>query len=157
MALDRSQDDASFLAELERTVVRCEVLLAGGAYLRVQAGAGGVDACAWAEMLLRMYTRWVERRSFSAEVIAGWRHEQAGLHEVLVHITGPFAHAWLAGETGVHRLVRISPFDASGRRCTAFAAVDVLPEFGDAEGIDIRPDELVLQTFRTGGPGGQFL
>jgi peptide chain release factor 2 len=157
MALDRSEEDSSFLRELEQTIVRCEALLAGGAYLRVQAGAGGVDACDWAEMLLRMYTRWVEQHSFAAEIIAGQRHEQAGLLEATLHITGLFAHGWLAGETGIHRLVRISPFGAAGRRCTAFAAVDVLPEFGDREGTDIPPEELVRTTFRTGGPGGQFL
>jgi peptide chain release factor 2 len=128
---------------------------ASNAYLKIQAGTGGTEACDWAEMLLRMYTRWAERNRFSAELVDEDRNEEAGIRSATLRVVGDYAFGHLQSETGVHRLVRISPFDANARRQTSFAAVDVLPELDDSIQIDIKPDDLVRQTFRSGGPGGQ--
>jgi peptide chain release factor 2 len=128
---------------------------ASNAYLRIQAGTGGTEACDWAQMLLRMYARWAERHGFQAEIVDELRNEEAGIRSATLYVKGDYAFGHLQGEAGVHRLVRISPFDANARRQTSFAAVDVMPEIeGDIE-IEIKPDELVRQTFRSGGPGGQ--
>ncbi len=125
------------------------------AFLRVQAGAGGAEACDWAQMLLRMYTRWAERGRYKVELLDEVRSEEAGLRSATIKIEGDNAYGYLQSETGVHRLVRISPFDSNSRRQTSFAAVDVTPEIDDTIFIDIKPDDLVRQTFRSGGPGGQ--
>jgi peptide chain release factor 2 len=128
---------------------------ASNAYLKIQAGTGGTEACDWAQMLLRMYTRWAERQGFTAELVDEDRNEEAGIRSATLYIQGDYAYGNLQSETGVHRLVRISPFDANARRQTSFAAVDVLPELDNTIEIDIKPDDLVRQTFRSGGPGGQ--
>ncbi len=125
------------------------------AFLRVQAGAGGAEACDWAQMLLRMYSRWAERNGYKVEMLDEVRSEEAGLRSATIKIEGDNAYGYLQSETGVHRLVRISPFDSNARRQTSFAAVDVTPEIDDTISIDIKPDDLVRQTFRSGGPGGQ--
>jgi peptide chain release factor 2 len=128
---------------------------ASNAYLRIQAGTGGTEACDWAQMLLRLYARWAERHGYQAEIVDELRNEEAGIRSATLHVKGEYAFGHLQSEAGVHRLVRISPFDANARRQTSFAAVDVMPEIeGDIE-IEIKPDELVRQTFRSGGPGGQ--
>jgi peptide chain release factor 2 len=128
---------------------------ASNAYVRVQAGTGGTEACDWAEMLLRMYTRWAERNGFEVEMVDELRNEEAGIRSATVKVNGDYAFGYLQGEAGVHRLVRISPFDANARRQTSFAAVDVTPDIEGTINIEIRDDELERQTFRSGGPGGQ--
>jgi peptide chain release factor 2 len=128
---------------------------ASNAFLRIQAGTGGTEACDWAQMLMRMYTRWAERHGFQAELVDELRNEEAGIRSATLRVVGDYAYGYLQGESGVHRLVRISPFDANARRQTSFAAVDVMPEIDGSIEIDIRPDDLERQTFRSGGPGGQ--
>jgi len=128
---------------------------ASNAFLRVQAGTGGTEACDWAQMLLRMYARWAERHGFQTELIDELRNDEAGIRSATIRVVGEYAYGYLQSETGVHRLVRISPFDANARRQTSFAGVDVTPEIEGNIEIDIRPDDVTTQTFRSGGPGGQ--
>jgi peptide chain release factor 2 len=128
---------------------------ASSAYLKIQAGTGGTEACDWAQMLMRMYTRWAERHGYEVELVDELRNEEAGIRNATLHISGDYAYGYLQSETGVHRLVRISPFDANARRHTSFAAVDVTPDIEGTIHIEIRPDELERETFRSGGPGGQ--
>jgi peptide chain release factor 2 len=128
---------------------------ASNAYLRIQAGTGGTEACDWAQMLVRMYARWAERHDYQVELVDELRNEEAGIRSATLRIVGDDAYGYLQSESGVHRLVRISPFDANSRRQTSFAAVDVMPEIEGTIEIDIRPDELKRDTFRSGGPGGQ--
>jgi peptide chain release factor 2 len=125
------------------------------AFVTIHAGAGGTEACDWAEMLLRMYLMWAESKKYSAQITDRLDGGAAGIQEATVHIKGEYAYGYLRGETGVHRLVRISPFDAAGRRQTSFASVDVLPEIDDSIDIVLRDDELKRDVFRSGGPGGQ--
>ncbi len=125
-------------------------------YLSIHAGAGGTEACDWAEMLLRMYTRWTERRGYKARMVDQLENESAGIRSATLKIEGPFAYGYLKSEIGVHRLVRISPFDASGSRHTSFAAVDVTPEFEASDSdVEIPEKELEIKTSSAGGPGGQ--
>jgi peptide chain release factor 2 len=128
---------------------------ASDAFVKIQAGTGGTEACDWAQMLMRMYTRWAERHGLQVELIDELRNEEAGIRSATLKISGDYAYGYLQSETGVHRLVRISPFDANARRQTSFAAVDVTPDIEGTIEIDIRPDDLERQTFRSGGPGGQ--
>jgi len=128
------------------------------AFLTIQAGAGGTEACDWAGMLLRMYARWIEHRGFEATMVESLSGEEAGFKSVTLDVKGPFAYGYLKSEVGIHRLVRISPFDAAARRHTSFASVDVAPQFGDQDvDIEIDEKELRIDTFRSGGPGGQHL
>src|SRR5947209_2559278 len=106
-------------------------------------------------MVMRMYTRWAERHGYQVELVDELRNEEAGIRNATLHVLGDYAYGYLQSETGVHRLVRISPFDANARRQTSFAAVDVTPDIEGTIEIDIRPDDLERQTFRSGGPGGQ--
>src|SRR5207244_5218731 len=128
---------------------------ASNAFVKIQAGTGGTDACDWAQMLLRLYGRWAEDHGYQAEIIDELRNEEAGIRSATLHVKGEYAYGYLQGESGVHRLVRISPFDANARRQTSLAAVDVTPEIEGKIEIDIRPEDLERQTFRSGGPGGQ--
>ena len=128
---------------------------ASNAFVKVQAGGGGTEACDWAQMLVRMYTRWAERHGYTAELIDELRNEEAGIRNATLHIKGDYAYGYLQSETGVHRLVRISPFDANARRHTSFAAVDVTPDIEGSINIEIKDDDLERETFRSGGPGGQ--
>jgi len=125
------------------------------AIMTIKPGAGGTESQDWAEMLLRMYLRWAERRGFGASVVDRSEGEEAGIKSATVLFEGPNAYGLLAGETGIHRLVRISPFDQAARRHTSFASVFTIPEVDDTIEIDIKPDELKLDTFRAGGHGGQ--
>jgi len=128
------------------------------AYLTVQAGEGGTDSADWADMLLRMYLRWCEKRGFKMEVLEKSESEIAGIRNATIHIKGDYAYGYLKGETGNHRLIRISPFDAAGRRQTSFAAVDVLPDMGEAVNVDINWDADVREdTYRASGAGGQHV
>jgi peptide chain release factor 2 len=143
------------LADFEMQAMLSGPQDACNAYLKIQAGTGGTEACDWANMLLRMYARWAERHGYQAEIIDELRNDEAGIRSATLHIVGDFAFGHLQSEGGVHRLVRISPFDANARRQTSFAAVDVMPEIEGTIEIEIRPDELKRDTFRSGGPGGQ--
>jgi peptide chain release factor 2 len=125
------------------------------AFLTVHAGAGGTEACDWAEMLLRMYLMWAESKGFATQITDREEGSAAGIQDATVHIKGDYAYGYLRGEAGVHRLVRISPFDANSRRQTSFASVDVLPEVDDTIDIVLKDDELKRDVFRCGGPGGQ--
>jgi peptide chain release factor 2 len=128
---------------------------AGDCYFSIHAGAGGTESCDWAEMLLRMYLRYFERNGYDAAEYDRVSGEEAGVRSVTLHVSGPYAYGCLSCERGVHRLVRISPFDAQSRRHTSFASVDVLPELEDVE-IRIDWDKDVREdTYRSGGPGGQ--
>jgi peptide chain release factor 2 len=125
------------------------------AFVTLHAGAGGTEACDWADMLMRMYLRWAESKGFSAEITDREEGGAAGIQEATVHIKGEYAYGYLRGETGVHRLVRISPFDSNARRHTSFASVDVLPEVDETIDIVLRDEDLKRDVFRSGGPGGQ--
>ena len=127
------------------------------AFLDVQAGAGGTEAQDWAEMLLRMYLRWAERRGFQAEILEASPGEVAGIKSATVHVQGPYAFGWLRTETGIHRLVRKSPFDSGNRRHTSFAAVFVSPEIDDDVDIEINPADLRVDVYRASGAGGQHV
>jgi len=126
-------------------------------YLDIQAGSGGTEAQDWAEMLLRMYLRWAERRGWKAELIEVSAGEVAGIKSATVHITGDHAFGWCRTETGVHRLVRKSPFDSGNRRHTSFAAVFASPEVDDDISIDIDPSDLRIDVYRASGAGGQHV
>ena len=124
------------------------------AILSIHPGAGGTESQDWAQMLMRMYLRWCERAGFKAEVVDLLPGEEAGIKSATIEVTGEYAYGYLKGEAGVHRLVRISPFDASSRRQTSFASVAVTPEVDDVE-VNIREDEIRVDVFRASGPGGQ--
>ena len=123
--------------------------------MTIKPGAGGTESQDWASILLRMYLRWAERKGFNATVLDETPGEEAGIKNATVQISGENAYGLLTGETGVHRLVRISPFDQAARRHTSFASVFVIPEVDDRIEINIRPEDLKLDTFRSGGKGGQ--
>jgi peptide chain release factor 2 len=127
------------------------------AILTISAGAGGTEATDWAEMLLRMYLRWAERHRFATEIIDQQEGEQAGLKSVTVEVDGRRAYGWLRAERGVHRLVRISPFDSQKRRQTTFALVEILPEVDDDIEIELDWDEIRVDTYRSQGAGGQHV
>jgi peptide chain release factor 2 len=149
------------LAEVAKTR-EIESLLSGeadgrDAFMEINAGSGGTEAQDWAEILLRMYTRWAEARKFKIEVLDRSDGEQAGIKSVSLQISGPNAYGWLKTESGVHRLVRISPFDSAARRHTSFASVWVYPVVDDTIEIEINPADLKVDTFRASGAGGQHV
>ena len=125
-----------------------------GVYLSIHAGSGGTEACDWASMLLRMYTRWAERRGFKYEIV-DMLEAEGGIKSVTLEINGAYAYGYLNGESGVHRLVRISPFDSNARRHTSFASVYILPILDDTVNVEIKPDEIRIDTYRSSGAGGQ--
>jgi len=127
------------------------------AFLDIQSGSGGTEAQDWAEMILRMYLRWGEKRGFGMELVECSAGDVAGIKSATVHVTGEYAYGWLRTETGVHRLVRKSPFDSGNRRHTSFAAVFVSPEIDDDIVIDINPADLRIDTYRASGAGGQHV
>lgn len=152
------------LAKLERDVDRLELasLLNGeydssNAILSIHPGAGGTESQDWAEMLLRMYTRWADSRGYDVEVLDYQPGEEAGIKSVTILVSGLNAYGYLKAEKGVHRLVRISPFDASGRRHTSFTSVDVMPEISDDVDLEIKPEDLRIDTYRASGAGGQHV
>ena len=145
------------LAELEFRRMFSGDMDANSAYLDIQSGAGGTEAQDWAEMILRMYLRWAEAHEFKAEVIEASAGEVAGIKSATVHISGEYAYGWLRTETGVHRLVRKSPFDSGNRRHTSFASVFVSPEVDDDIDIEINPSELRIDVYRASGAGGQHV
>lgn len=142
--------------------LKLETLLNGpydrnNAIISLHAGAGGTEAMDWASMLLRMYTRWAEAKGYEVKTLDFLPGEEAGIKSVTLQIIGENAYGYLKTEKGVHRLVRISPFDASGRRHTSFVSLDVLPELENDIELDIRPEDLKIETFRAGGAGGQHV
>ena len=152
------------LSSLEKDVeaLRLETLLNGpydsnNAIIEIHAGAGGTEAMDWASMLLRMYTRWCESKGYKVETLDLLPGEEAGVKSVTLQVAGENAYGYLKAEKGVHRLVRISPFDASGRRHTSFASLEVMPEIEDDEDLDIKPEDLRIDTYRAGGAGGQHV
>ncbi len=150
----------AFVADIDAKEIR--TLLSGehdraNAFLTIHPGAGGTESQDWAEMLLRMYLRWAERRGFHTEIIDYQPGEEAGLKSATVLVSGEYAFGLLAAEVGIHRLVRISPFDANARRHTSFAAVHAMPEVDDAIQIDIREEDLRIDTYRSSGAGGQHI
>ncbi len=171
MELGEAEDDETVVAEaegalrdLKKEVSRreLEALLSGEAdrfdtYLEVHAGAGGTESQDWASMLLRMYTRWAERRGFKVEFLEETQGEEAGIKSATVQISGHNAYGWLKTESGVHRLVRISPFDSNARRHTSFSSVAVFPVVDDTIKIDIKESDVRVDTMRSGGAGGQHV
>lgn len=127
------------------------------AYFSIHAGAGGTESCDWASMLLRMYRRWIERRGFTDEVIDIQQGDEAGIKSVTLKVTGEFAYGYLKAEQGVHRLVRISPFDSNSRRHTSFASVELFPELNEDIDIEIEEKDLRVDTYRASGAGGQHV
>jgi peptide chain release factor 2 len=130
---------------------------AHSAFLDIQAGAGGTEAQDWADMLMRMYLRWAEARAYKVEVVDESRGEVAGIKGATLRIDGPYAYGWLRTETGVHRLVRKSPFDSGNRRHTSFASVFVSPEVDEDINIDLNPADIETDTYRASGAGGQHV
>lgn len=164
-----AQEDGSLESELSGEVDKAERLYdrfelmammsgkndASDAIVSIKPGAGGTDACDWAEILYRMYMRWAQRHGFTVEEQDLESNLEAGIQSVTFKISGEYAYGYMQSETGVHRLVRISPFGSGDTRQTSFAAVDVVPEIPDDIEIEIRESDLIMQTFSTGGPGGQ--
>ena len=165
------EDDASLLPEVEESFHRLESSLeeanlatlltgeydANNAILTLHAGAGGTEAQDWCQMLYRMYTRWAERHSFTVKTLDYEDGDEAGLKSAAISIEGENAYGFLRSENGVHRLVRISPFDANARRQTSFAAVEVMPEIEDDNSVEIRQEDIEMQVYRASGAGGQHV
>jgi peptide chain release factor 2 len=147
----------ALLADLELATILTGELDRNNAILSINAGAGGTEACDWAEMLLRMYSLWADQHRYHLQVVDSVPGEEAGFRNVTARVEGLHAYGYLKAELGVHRLVRISPYDANKRRHTSFAAVDVVPEVDDSIDIDIKPDDLRVETFRSSGAGGQHV
>ncbi|ADO44991.1 peptide chain release factor 2 [Hydrogenobacter thermophilus TK-6] len=145
------------IRDLEIKTFLSEEMDKNNAYLTVQAGAGGTEACDWASMLLRMYRRWAEKHGYEVEVIDINPDDVAGIKSATLLIKGPYAYGYLKGESGVHRLVRISPFDANARRHTSFASVSVVPQIDEKINIEIREEDIQMETFRASGAGGQYV
>ena len=169
IALSKETDDIEFAREanndfhaITKELDQFELIIlldkptdASNAYLNIQAGAGGTEACDWAEMLLRMYTRWAESKGFSVTNVDYQDGDGAGCRTASLKIDGPYAYGYLKSERGVHRLVRISPFDAAGKRHTSFSAIDVTPEISKDINIEIPDSDVEISTARSGGAGGQ--
>lgn len=160
LSADLSREAADLSALLDR--VEIESFLSGphdkcNAILTIHAGAGGTESCDWAEMLLRMYMRWAERRGYETSLEDMQPGEEAGFSRVTFRIIGPNAYGYAKAERGVHRLVRISPFDANKRRHTSFASVDVIAEVEDDIDIDVKEEDLKIDTYRSSGAGGQHV
>ena len=171
LEMSEEEGDAEALGEIEQQIKdlvaayeRFEVksLLsgphdAGNAYMSIHAGAGGTESCDWAAMLARMYSRWMEENDYEFKVIESTPGDEAGFRGLTLYVKGPLAYGYLRTEIGVHRLVRISPYDSNKRRHTSFASVDVVPEIDDEIEIEINPDDLRVDTYRSSGAGGQHV
>ncbi|WZL77502.1 peptide chain release factor 2 [Eubacteriales bacterium mix99] len=169
--LGQEMEDSSVVEEVQGNVeqlekdvekMRLNALLKGpydasNAIVSLHAGAGGTEAMDWTSMLLRMYTRWCESKEYEVKTLDFLPGEEAGVKSVTLHVIGENAYGYLKAEKGVHRLVRISPFDSSGRRHTSFASLDVMPELEDDNTIEIRPEDLRVDTYRSSGAGGQHV
>ncbi len=155
-----SQMMEEFEAELEN--IRITTLLSGeyddnNAILRLNAGAGGTESCDWCSMLYRMYCRWADKKGFAIEVLDYLDGEEAGIKSVTIQVNGEKAYGYLKSEHGVHRLVRISPFNAAGKRQTSFVSCDIMPDIKEDLDVDINPDDLRIDTYRSSGAGGQHI
>lgn len=171
VALAAEEQDESILPEIEKMVtelnkkvdqVELETMLSEpddgrNAIMTIHPGAGGTESQDWAQILMRMYLRWMERNGMQSEVISILDGEEAGIKEVSIEVKGPYAYGYLKSEAGIHRLVRISPFDANHRRHTSFASVFVYPEIEDDITVEINPDDLRIDTYRASGAGGQHV
>ena len=171
LALAIEEDDQDTVNEIEIDVAAFEKRVAAlefrrmfsgemdssNAYVDIQSGAGGTEAQDWADMILRMYLRWAEAHGFKGEVIEASAGEVAGIKSATIHISGEYAYGWLRTETGVHRLVRKSPFDSGNRRHTSFASVFVSPEVDDDIDIEVDPSDLRIDVYRASGAGGQHV
>lgn len=169
--IEMAAEDESFVAEVPPEVERLEAdiealklkaLLSGahdasGAIITIRARDGGTDANDWAEMLLRMYLQWAQKNDYKSELIDRQDNEEAGINNATIAVRGPMAYGYLRGETGIHRLVRISPFNSEGKRQTSFAAVDVSPEISDSVDIEINESDVRTDTYRASGAGGQHV
>ena len=158
LSADLERELQELIAEVDKASL--EAQLSGpyderDAVLAISAGVGGTDAADWAQMLVRMYVRWAERHGFKAEIVETTPGEEAGIRSATLTVEGPYAYGYLKTERGTHRLVRISPFDFQKRRQTSFALVDPTPQVQDDAEIEIRPDELKIDTYRATGAGGQ--
>lgn len=165
------ENDASLIPEIQEELddfagklesMRIRTLLSGEydsnhAILKLNAGAGGTESCDWAGMLYRMYTRWAERKGFSVEVLDYLDGDEAGIKSVTFQVNGENAYGYLKSEKGVHRLVRISPFNAQGKRQTSFVSLDVMPDIEDDIDIEVNADDLRIDTYRSSGAGGQHI
>lgn len=165
------EEDESLIPEVQSEMdefvrnfenLRIKTLLSGeydkdNAILKLNAGAGGTESCDWASMLYRMYTRWAEKKGFSVEVLDYLDGDEAGIKSVTFQINGENAYGYLKSEKGVHRLVRISPFNAQGKRQTSFVSLDVMPDIEDEIDIEINADDLRIDTYRSSGAGGQHI
>src|ERR1700760_3020558 len=164
-ATQRQHAETELAAEHERLVKKLEEFelrqfLSGpedrsNAFVTIHSGAGGTESCDWADMLLRMYQRWIERSGYKSQTVDIQQGEEVGVKSVTLLVSGEYAYGHLQTERGVHRLVRISPFDANKRRHTSFASVDVVAEIADTAPIEINPADIEVDTFRSGGKGGQ--
>jgi len=169
--IEMAEDDEEFAAEVPPHLDRLETMVAdlelkalldgpfdsSNAIVSINARDGGTDANDWAEMLLRMYLNWAKDHDYEAELLDRQDNEEAGIQSAAIAVRGPMAYGYLKGESGIHRLVRISPFNAEGKRQTSFAAVDVSPEVSDEVNIEIRDEDIEEQVFRSSGPGGQHV
>ncbi|MDD5085798.1 MAG: peptide chain release factor 2 [Candidatus Omnitrophica bacterium] len=157
---DIKRDTDKLLAEVEMLEFQqllSDPLDSHDAIVSINAGAGGTESCDWVEMLLRMYLRWTERRDYKASIVDILAGEEAGVKNVTFMVQGPYAYGYLRAECGVHRLVRISPFDANKRRHTSFASVDAIPSVEEEAEIEIKEADLKIDTYRAGGAGGQHV
>ena len=169
--IEMADEDESFAAEVPGEVEKLEIaieqlklqaLLSGrhdslGAILTINARDGGTDANDWAEMLLRMYIQWAQKNGYDSSLIDRQDNEEAGINNATIAIRGPMAYGYLRGETGMHRLVRISPFNSEGKRQTSFAAVDVSPEISDSADVEVNESDVRVDTYRASGAGGQHV
>jgi peptide chain release factor 2 len=169
--IELGESDSSLQAEVEAEIERLRsgvdsaemsAVLDGefdrhDALVIIHAGAGGTEAMDWTAMLLRMYIRWAERHGYRTQLLDSLEGEEAGLKSATLLVQGPNAYGYLESERGVHRLVRISPFDANKRRHTSFASVDVVPDVEEGEAVEIKPDEVEIETYKSGGAGGQYV
>ena len=165
------ENDESLIPEIQQMLddfestydgIRMKTLLSGeydkcNAILRLNAGAGGTESCDWASMLFRMYSKWADKKGFTLEVLDSLDGDEAGIKSASMMIKGANAYGMLKSENGVHRLVRISPFDANARRQTSFASLEVMPELDNTIQVDIRPEDIEMQVFRSSGAGGQHI
>lgn len=170
-AFEMAEEDADFESEVTSEILRIEEMLerlklsallngpndGSGAIITIHARDGGTDANDWAEMLLRMYIQWAGKGEYSAELLDRDDNQEAGINNASIAIRGPMAYGYLRGETGMHRLVRISPFNSEGKRQTSFAAVDVTPELNDSANIEIDEADVRIDTYRASGAGGQHV
>ena len=171
LEMGEEEEDASLIPEIEESVqayqkqfeaIRIKTLLSGeydadNAIVSLNAGAGGTESCDWASMLYRMYTRWAADKGFELEVIDYHEGDEAGIKSVTFQVNGTNAYGYLKSEKGVHRLVRISPFNAAGKRQTSFVSCDVMPDIEEDVDIEIKDDEIRIDTYRSSGAGGQHI